>query len=307
MRATTLGVTVGLLCAAHVVGTASASAAYVDTVAAQTPTFYWRFNEASGSTTTTALVDNHATASGGGTIGVDVALNQSGAPALTPSGGFDGFEPGNTWFNFQATGTDPSGFIGALSSPLGIQSSTIGSASNWIKTTTGATGTGSTSFGNLYRIDAGATGALYSFIDGDGKFGLRISNGSGETTVLADVRTTGAYDDGEWHHVAVTWNESAGQAILYVDGGTLAGGETVIGTFANGTDFTSTGRHQFGKGTNNASRYQGFADELAIWDRALSATEVNDQFTAAAVPEPSAVGAVMVAGATLLARRRRRW
>ena len=305
MRTKTWGVTVAALGAAHLIGTVSASAAYLDAVAAQTPTFYWRFNEASGSTTTTPLVDNHATASGGGTIGVDVALNQSGAPALNPSGGFDGFDPGNTWFNFQATGTDPSGFIGALSSPLGIQSSTIGSASNWIKTTTGATGTGSTSFGNLYRIDAGATGALYSFIDGDGKFGLRISNGSGETTILADVRTTGAYDDGEWHHVAATWNESAGQAIVYVDGGALAGGETVVGTFADGTDFVSSGRHQFGKGTNNASRYQGFADELAIWDRPLSAAEVSEQFTAA-VPEPSAVGAVVAAGATLLARRRRR-
>ena len=297
-------VAIGVLCASWVAG-GVASAGYVDTVTAQTPTFYWRFNEASG-TTTTALVDNHTTATGGGTIGADVALNQSGAPALNPSGGFEGFEPGNTSFNFQATGTDPSGFIGALTSPLGTQSSTVGSASNWIKTTTGATGTGSTSFGNLYRIDAGATGALYTFIDGDGKFGLRISNLTGEATVLADVRTTGAYDDGEWHHVVATWNESTGQATLYVDGGTPAGGETVLGAFANGTDFTSTGRHQFGKGTNNASRYQGFADELAIWDRALSATEVSDQFTAATVPEPSAVGVLAVSSACLLARRRRR-
>ena len=295
---------IGVLCASWVAG-GVASAGYVDEVTAQTPTFYWRFNETSG-TTTTALVDNHATASGGGSIGADVALNQSGAPALTPSGGFDGFEPANTWFNFQATGADATGFIGALTSPLGIQSSTIGSASNWIKTTTGVTGTASTNFGNLYRVDAGATGALYTFIDLDGKFGLRISNGSGETTVLADVRTTGIYDDGEWHHVAATWNESAGQAILYVDGGTLAGGETVIGTFVNGTDFTSTGRHQFGKGTNNASRYQGFADELAIWDRALSATEVSQQFAAASVPEPSAVAVLAVGSAGLLARRRRR-
>src|SRR5687768_9818273 len=113
-----------VLCASWVAG-GVASAAYVDAVTAQTPTFYWRFNETSGSTTT-ALVDNHATASGGGSIGADVALNQSGAPALTPSGGFDGFEPGNTWFNFQATGTDPSGFISALTNPLSIQSSTIG-------------------------------------------------------------------------------------------------------------------------------------------------------------------------------------
>lgn len=277
-----------------------ASAAYVDAVTAQNPLFYFRFNETAGGSLA-AQVDNSATAAPAA-ISNTVAVNQTAAPALRPAGGFNGFEATNTWFNFAgAVNTD---FVQSLTNPLATGGTAAGSQSHWFRTTTGApTAASSTSFGRFYQGDAGATGALYSFIDGTGKVGLRIANLSNDATVLADARTAAAYNDGEWHHVLTTWDDATNAVAVYVDGGALAGGETVVGTYADGTAFTFTGRHQFGKGPNNASLYQGAADELAFWTTALTATQARDQYLAA-LPEPATLAAASL-GAIALRRRRR--
>ncbi len=274
-------VAVGLL-AVSMAGQAMAD--YESTITSQNPLFYWQFNETVLGPVA-ALIDNSTTADNDALAATTSTLvvGETSGNALTPAGGFDGFDSGNSWFFFPASPSGPpeaaGEFVNHLTNPKGEASSVLGTVTNWIRTTTGTTD----QYGTLYRADQGATGALYTFIDNAGKFGLRITNASGEAVVLADVRTTNSYNDGNWHHVAATWDELAGLATIYVDGGAAVGGETVIGAFADGDDYISSNRHQFGKGTNNASRYQGYADDLAIWTTALSATDIQAQYESAFV------------------------
>lgn len=58
-------------------------------------------------------------------------------------------------------------------------------------------------------------------------------------------------------------------------GSVFVDGVEKTGVYAAGTDYTSTGRHQFGKGRNNASEYVGYADELAIWNTTLTPSQIQ--------------------------------
>ena len=300
-----------------VVGVPSAQAGnYGDVVASQTPLVHWELNETTrpdplANTPLSAVTDNMSALTGGthtngAQYGTDIVL---GAASMTPGTGFDGFGAGNTAFGFDATGGLPGGVIFPLiqpeaDTPHGMDA---GSISMWFNTTnpnaadpfvSGVLWRGDEGSGNLINlrvIDVGGNGVVTLNLE-EGEF-ITVSNG-----------TTGAtdYSDGGWHHVAATWEydigTDAGMLNLYVDGGTLAGGEqvstafnstsyapilqdildpndgvTVIGQDVMDFDF----RSRIGKGRNNARRYNGDIDEAAIWNRTLSAAEVADQFDAA--------------------------
>lgn len=299
------------------VSAAMAAPAYVDTVTAQNPLLYYRLNDTTGATASAAsptLVATVANLPSGTTESANIGANRTGVLVgqtsstnglLPPS--FLGFESSNTWFTLGATTS--ADFVQKLTSPLASAGSTSGSIAVFFETTTGATAGGSTTYGRIYEGDAGSTGALYAFIDGTGKAGLRIANGTNDATQLADVRTTKAYNDGKWHLLDVTWDNAAGTVALYIDGGTAAGGETETGTYASGTMFTFIGRNQIGKGSNNASEYQGSVDEFALFGTALTAQQVANEYSAATtgvavVPEPGVTAGL--AGLLPLVMRRRR-
>ncbi len=135
--------------------------------------------------------------------------------------------------------------------------------------------------------------------DGQGNIGAGLAlNGSALEASLSDTNTspwrrivlrstTGTFGTSVWHHVALTFDKAAGQAIAYVDG--LAVAQTNLGTFRPATRAPV----QLGSrpsGTNAGTYYHGGLDELTIYNRALTVAEIQSIVAAGAagkcVPPP---------------------
>ena len=88
------------------------------------------------------------------------------------------------------------------------------------------------------------------------------------------VKTPNKYNDEKWHHVAVTYNGSA--VSLYVDGkeiGKLATNNATI-------DNNSTQPLRIGANSLNIDKFfTGDIDEIRVWDRPLTLSEVEKAYT----------------------------
>ena len=90
-------------------------------------------------------------------------------------------------------------------------------------------------------------------------------------------------DDGQWHHVAATYDGAT--MSVYVDGN-LDGSAPRTGSIQAGTSTVLIGARYDG---TNAGNFPGMIDELAIYDRALSAVEIQ---ALAAMSQPCAAASV---------------
>jgi hypothetical protein len=93
--------------------------------------------------------------------------------------------------------------------------------------------------------------------------------------------TSGNVSDGKWHHVAVTFDQSAGgQSFFYVDG-------TQIGSGGNGNPWSWQAGQEIELGlshaTNSWQAFNGALDDVRIYNRALIDTEINSAFGGALV------------------------
>ena len=101
---------------------------------------------------------------------------------------------------------------------------------------------------------------VHYFDTGDVSF-----NGEG----LAEI-AGGIINDGDWHHVAGTRNGTSGLMNLYVDGA------LVDFTFGGTGTISNTNELFFGLYVpSNPHYYEGWIDEVSIWTRELSQTEVQ--------------------------------
>lgn len=85
----------------------------------------------------------------------------------------------------------------------------------------------------------------------------------------ASVSSTQAYDDQTWHHVAL--QRAAGQLLLWVDGTQVAAGTAVPGSVSQRVSF----QLQLGERLDGVFRLDGTLDEVRLWTRALSPTELD--------------------------------
>lgn len=179
----------------------------------------------------------------------------------------------------------PSWTTGQINSGLTLDGSTnyisTGSSSSnpsdfslelWFKTNTAAGG-------RLIGFGDAATGASTSrdrqvYMTNAGRLVFGVNPGTQQT-----VASSSSYNNNAWHHLAATLGSSGLQ--LYVDGSPVAGNGAVT-TAGNYTGYWRIGYDDLaGWPSSPTSNYfAGRIDEVKIYNHALSATEVQNEYNA---------------------------
>jgi Concanavalin A-like lectin/glucanases superfamily/Secretion system C-terminal sorting domain len=118
-----------------------------------------------------------------------------------------------------------------------------------------------------------------SFNDNGWGVGIQQAGGTNRINLTqigtSNVLSASAITDTFWHHVAVTFDANASQAVFYIDG--IA--DPPVGyspNFNSGhSDYRLGGRNPAGNG-NQLNFLNGKMDETRIWDTVLTQTEIRD-------------------------------
>jgi hypothetical protein len=201
----------------------------------------------------------------------------SGSSAADAVGGNSGTLKSNT--SFTTNGKINGGVTLTTSNPNGIDVGTPASLdltqyplsiSAWIKTTAvspifvSSTHTAST----YYRYDLSLGRNV------NGKPDITYVNSSGTEYTLNGPNTV---NDGAWHHIVGTIS-ATGAMKLYVDGSLVASGLTATGTLLTGKKFTLGDNWPL----DGSSSLNGTLDEVGVWSRELTATEVTTLYNGGA-------------------------
>ncbi len=107
--------------------------------------------------------------------------------------------------------------------------------------------------------------------------GVAIANGVSNTILTG----TAQINDGQWHHIAATFDAVTGQRKLYVDG--VLDVEDVVGVPGTPISTWATGRYAIaGRATdaNTATTiYRGYVDDVRIYNSVLTAYEISQIFS----------------------------
>ncbi|NWK57583.1 PEP-CTERM sorting domain-containing protein [Verrucomicrobiaceae bacterium N1E253] len=257
------------------------AASYASVISGQNPMEYYRLDTLIGEKGD-SLTPN----------GVD--YNQSSPAPVLNSTTFAGFDAGNTWANFGGQPAD------TLTDVVTGWNSDSGSVSYWIRVSSSlgtATGMMGRTTGGSGSFTGSGDGMIGTFLRGNGSFGIKIDNQQVEAA-------TGSFSADAWHHLAVTWNRNTGSSDgvveLYVDGVDVGG--TSSGSWDS---ITIDDAARFGKELSGTRYLIGSADEIAIWNRTLSPSEIAAQYAAATIPEPTTVSLLALGGMVLFRRQRK--
>ncbi|GAB3402687.1 hypothetical protein GCM10027515_12720 [Schumannella luteola] len=151
----------------------------------------------------------------------------------------------------------------------------------WMRFSGGVAGSGSQWFNGIGLVDAETPGIANDFgvaILPGGRIGAGIGGGSvstGGTGVDVTVPSAFAVNDGAWHHVVMTRIKSTGAIALYIDGA-LSGSATGSTSSLTASNVLSIAQLQ----TKVNGTFTGSLDDIAIYSRALTATEVSSHYSA---------------------------
>jgi hypothetical protein len=147
--------------------------------------------------------------------------------------------------------------------------------SAWVKPTTQKTG--------MKIISKKMSGAssqygLATHDSSSDKFTATFYSSGVSSDVCDSTGTDGSYTAGEWYHVAATYNGST--CAIYVNGVdvTTVSSDTASGDINNTSSALRIGAEG---GSSPGSYFSGVIDEVQIFNRALSATEVKSLYNAA--------------------------
>jgi arylsulfatase A-like enzyme len=231
----------------------SARAGYVDAILADSPLAYYRLNETAGVNAADAAGANT------GTYQAGVALGTAGP---RPVDGFSGFSTANIAPTFDASATDfiamPAGFLPTGGSPRTIE--------GWFFDN----GSGVQTF---FSYGPDATGDRVTITAQNGSVAVAVSG--------HNFGKTGLGLSPGWHHLAAALPDYLNQSNrfrLYVDGAELTGLANLAGSPRTVTSVDSNQR--IGR-SSGAGAYSGQIDEIAVYDRELSAGDIQRHFLTA--------------------------
>ena len=232
---------------------------------------HWTFDENSGTTA--------ADSSGNGLT-------------ATLAGATGSWVPGQAGSGYQLGGTN-SRFELADSSTL--QTTGAVTVAAWIKPFAAS------SFGVIAGIDqtGGTSNDMYSLkTTGGDNLNFQVIGSGTNVNLTGDTLMSLSNNGADWVHVAGVYNPTSGFAGLYVNGSEVASTPSVPSSIQSvGTPF------QIGHNASDSGGfpYLGAVDDVRVYDEALSESQIG---ALAAIPEPSAVSLLMLAGLPLLRRRR---
>jgi fibronectin type 3 domain-containing protein len=136
----------------------------------------------------------------------------------------------------------------------------------WVKTTdtAGSAGAQWWSGNGLVDGEVGGGGADWGTAIVNGKFVLGVGSSSGDTTIASSVNI----NDGTWHHVAATRNNTSGAMAVYVDGVSRGSGTGPTGS----RTFPPSLRIGSLQTANNF--LSGTLDDVRLYDRILTVGEI---------------------------------
>jgi hypothetical protein len=126
----------------------------------------------------------------------------------------------------------------------------------------------------LWSVGEGpADASIQAHIYPDGRVGFFLEDGRHDVLLTA----TETMDAGTWHHFAVSWSPSVVE--LYLDGKQVA---REIGVRAMQQGNLPELRFGSGPASQDTTSFNGWLDEVALWDRALTPIEVQQQYRSCA-------------------------
>lgn len=216
--------------------------AYNTTILADSPLTYFQLNETSGTT----FANSGSLGGTSSAIGSGVTKGQingiDGSNAIALDGG------ANAYFSF----TQNANFM--TDNQYSVEA--------WVKTTSG----GSTKV--IASYNPGSRGFSLG-VNSSNRATFSIMNNNGSFSVTASG-STALLNDGNWHHLVGTVNSST--ITIYVDGVATANASATAGTY--GISNTLYG------GASGSGAFNGQIDELAIYDGALTSTQVTTHYNA---------------------------
>jgi hypothetical protein len=242
------------------VASANPALSYPATVLADSPSFFWRLGDTSGTTA--------ADSSPNGFTGIYESGTTQGA-----AGPITGDSTTATTFN---------GSTGLVTSAQAVNNPTQFSMELWFKTTTN-TGGKLMGFGNNQTGSSGNYDRhIYMMNDGQLVFG--VYNNTEETIETPDV-----YNDGQWHYAVAT--EGPSGMTFYVDGQLIGTNSNVTpqaytgywrvgGDNLNGWNLDPWGSNSQGTTEPNSYYFQGTIGDVAVYPSVLSAAQVATHYAA---------------------------
>ncbi|MBI1375608.1 MAG: LEPR-XLL domain-containing protein, partial [Phycisphaera sp.] len=244
---------------------------YADAILADDPLFYWQLNDADKSDGATAV--NSATgpsslgAAGDGTY-LDVVGDVTDVAIVSTSGASGAASMGTTTATTAGVGD------GVLVPLAGTFPGAAVTAEGWFRGDA-ALNAEPTFFS--YAISSMSSNNFLSIVQTDlGIFidGTRYSTGLNEAAFL----------DNQWHHLAIAWDNVSGDLNLYLDGvQRYHRANTEIGTVIASTGSFMIGQEQDSPGGkfDNTQKFRGDVDDVALYDKQLTADQVLAHYNAA--------------------------